>query len=1414
MGDRTQRRWHLWFFLGMGLLAAALGSTLTNAQGSYFFSVKAAIPLNVSTDPGPQSIALADVDDDGVADLIAVNEDNSSISVLISNDDGTFEDPVEYELDDDPVAVVVADVASPFDSAQGGDTDGIPDIIVANLGGTFSLLVGLDGGDFALREGEDLDFDASEFNGLALGDFDGNGRLDLAGLDPVDAGVYLACNDRGVFAACTTPFFETGEGEDLLAIATGKFNSGNETDIAVLSSADTSGSVFIHNGNGNGEFPDAPRRISTTVGLGNALPSGFAVADLDDDGTTDIVVVNNGDFDNLQALGLYGPTQQGAGRRAFTAPFNSLSVALADLDGNRSLDAVTVNSDGDPGILPDDGNGGFGDSPLPIFRLGAARAVAVGNFAGDSLADVVTLNLDGDEIHVAVNVSNDATPTPGTPSPGVSTPTRSAGPTGTPTPTVPTNTPTATATSTPIPTAPLSRCQIMIPVAGQTVAPVAVESGDLNGDANPDLAVADGRNGQVLVVLIDPVDMPLPDESENCFVNLAPRVFDVPGTPAALAVGSLNALQNSTLDVAVVGSTGLSILLGDGQGNLGSAVTMSVGDDPRSVAISDFDRDGRPDIAVANRGSNNVVVLYGRGDGTFEDPVAIADETNGRPTFVLATDLNNDTFPDLAVASEDGRTVTVYYRETTMPRKFRVIPVMNLSGAPTGLEAADFNKDGLVDLAASVRASDGSGNFVVLTAVRNAGEVLFQVSTPFAAGRRPAAIGVGDFNRDVRMDVVVANFADNTANFYLGSTSAVFMPLNPTAVNQGPVALVVDDFDADAKLDVVTADRDGGTLTILRSSVPPSTPTPLPSPTVTQTGTVTPTGTATSTPTQTGTATPTPFGTATQTGTRTRTGTPTQTPKEGAFALSSGGCAVIPPDGSGGSTGSAVSLLLAGILLWRRRRAATVCTIVVALLTAGSASAQTPVTYLRCDRPLAGGVAPSALASADFDNDGSPDLAIIDRVLASVSVLLTDGSSLAIASCDGGTQTSVAVDSDVFALDVVNLGDDADLDLAVAQRRGAGVLTNDGSGTFVAQTFIDLGVDVDPRSIVAGDFDVDGRTDLAVGTSDSNSIEILYGLPGGGFEERATSFPIQQSADALAAADFNRDGRLDLVALSTFSGTALVLLRDADNPRSFRAMAPFAVGTAPTGLAVANFDGDVVDDIAFSVGGDDQLAIFFGSLSGSDVTFAERFGRLATGNLPAAVVTADFNRDGRTDAATANELASSVSFFQGIGGGELELVDWCPGPTDGLAGACRTGTGPRALAVALLDGDALPDLIVGNAGGTGSLSFFFSTNPPLTPTPSETASPTVTPTATETRTFTETPTGTPTSTPTGTPNPTRTPNPSRTATQTASPSPGGPFSVQGSCAVAESAGGSGTFNVLAIGALLGVLGWRGGVRRR
>ncbi len=1411
MGDRTQRRWHLWFFLGMGLLAAALGSTLTNAQGSYFFNVQTAIPLDVSTDAGPQAITLADVDDDGEADLIAVNEDNSSISVLLSNGDGTFEDPVDFDLDDDPSAVVVDDVASPFDSEEAGDIDGVPDIVVANLGGTFSILVGLGDGDFELRD-EDLDF-GFEFIGLALGDFDGNTRLDLAGLD-LDGEVYLACNDRGVFAVCPTELFETGGGEDVLAIAAGDFNGDRNTDLAVL----TASTVFIHNGNGNGEFPDEPRSISTTVGAEANDARDLAVADLDDDEntTTDIVVVNNGEFDNLQALGLYGPNQQGAGRRTFTAPTNALAIALADLDGNRFSDAIVVNEDGDPGILPDDaGGGGFGDNPLPLFRLGAARAVAVGDFAGDSLPDVVTLNLDGNEVHVAVNVSNDATPTPGTPSPGVSTPTRSAGPTGTPTPTVPTNTPTATPTSTAIPTAPLSRCEIRIPVAGQIVAPVAVEAGDLNGDANPDLAVADGRNGQVLVVLIDPIDMPLPDESENCFVNLAPRVFDVPGTPAALAVGSLNVLQNSTLDVAVVGSTGLSILLGDGQGNLGSAVTMSVGDDPRSVAISDFDRDGRPDIAVANRGSNNVVVLYGRGDGTFEDPVTIADETNGRPTFVLATDLNNDTFPDLAVASEDARTVTVYYRETAMARKFRVIPVINLSGAPTGLEAADFNKDGLVDLAAGVRASDGSGSFVVLTAVRNAGEVLFQVSTPFAAGRRPAAIGVGDFNRDVRMDVVVANFADNTANFYLGSTSAVFMPLNPTAVNQGPVALVVDDFDADAKLDVVTADRDGGTLTILRSSVPPSTPTPLPSPTVTQTGTVTPTNTPTSTPAQTGTATPTPFGTATQTGTRTRTDTPTQTPKEGAFALSSGGCAVIPPDGSGGGRGSAASLLLAGILLWRRRRAAIVCAI-AALLTAGSAGAQTPMAYLRCDRPLAGGVAPSALASADFDNDndGSPDLAIIDRVLASVSVLLTDGSSLAIASCDGGTQTSVAVDSDVFALDVVNLGDDADLDLAVAQRRGAGVLTNDGSGTFVAQTFIDLGVDVDPRSIVAGDFDGDGRTDLAVGTSDSNSIEILYGLPGGGFEERATSFPIQQSADALAAADFNRDGRLDLVALSTFSGTALVLLRDADNPRSFRAMAPFSVGTAPTGLAVANFDGDVVDDIAFSVGGDDQLAIFFGTLSGSDVTFAERFGRLSTGNLPAAVVTADFNRDGRTDAATANELASSVSFFQGIGGGELELVDWCPGPTDGLAGACRTGTGPRALAVALLDGDALPDLIVGNAGGTGSLSFFFSTNPPLTPTPSETASPSVTPTATETRTFTETPTFTPTSTPTGTPNPTRTPNPSRTVTQTASPSPGGPFAVQGSCAVVDSAGGSGAFNVLAIAALLGALGWRGNTRRR
>ena len=147
--------------------------------------------------------------------------------------------------------------------------------------------------------------------------------------------------------------------------------------------------------------------------------------------------------------------------------------------------------------------------------------------------------------------------------------------------------------------------------------------------------------------------------------------------------------------------------------------------------------------------------------------------------------------------------------------------------------------------------------------------------------------------------MVVANSADDTVTFYLATDSRFSTPLDPASVNAGPVALTIADFDADGKPDVVTADEVAGRLTLLRSSVAPSTPT------------ATVTGTNTQTPTRTHTLTRTPIPS------RTPTATLTGTPKSGIFVV--GSCNLADPGVRTGSNALALWMLVVAGLVWRHR---------------------------------------------------------------------------------------------------------------------------------------------------------------------------------------------------------------------------------------------------------------------------------------------------------------------------------------------------------------------------------------------------------------------------------------------------------------------------------------------------------------
>jgi hypothetical protein len=333
---------------------------------------------------------------------------------------------------------------------------------------------------------------------------------------------------------------------------------------------------------------------------------------------------------------------------------------------------------------------------------------------------------------------------------------------------------------------------------------------------------------------------------------LAPLTYGVAvrTSPHSLAVGDFDGDGSPDLVVANFYQT-VSVLLGNTDGTFRPAVSYFVGNDPGSVAVGDFDADGTDDIAVASFSSNNVCVLLANGDGTFQRAVNYGIGFAGP---VAVGDFNGDGLPDLAVAHDagfgdpGGVSVLLGNGDGSFQavRNFYTYVSHTVSMA-----VGDFNNDGTLDLAVagrycgdygcndpevdvllgngdgtfqdprsyttglrevqSVAVGDFDGNGILDLAVvpdsdaqtgtvrvlLGNGDGSFQAARNFAAGRRPFAVAVGDFNGDGTPDLAVANYNGSNVSVLLGNGDGSFQPAQNFRAGSLPVSVAVADFNGD-----------------------------------------------------------------------------------------------------------------------------------------------------------------------------------------------------------------------------------------------------------------------------------------------------------------------------------------------------------------------------------------------------------------------------------------------------------------------------------------------------------------------------------------------------------------------------------------------------------------------------------------
>jgi hypothetical protein len=722
----------------------------------------------------------------------------------------------------------------------------------------------------------------------------------------------------------------------------------------------------------------------------------------------------------------------------------------------------------------------------------------------------------------------------------------------------------------------------------------AIAAADVNRDGHLDVVVV--NDGGVTVLLGDGTG------------RFAPRsvhlVLDISATDNVLNVDNASLLPNSgkmQIDSELMTYTGKSVNQLTGLvrgadttkaaahsiGSVASVASFALPLGGSAVAVAEFNGDHNVDLAVTNGNASTVAVLFGDGNGNFSVSDTLSEGSNTKePVGIVVDDLNGDGYLDLIVVDRGSDDIAVF--NGLSGGKFQS-PVFFATGPanslPDGIALLDANQDGKLDVAVSNnRTSD-------VSVLLGDGNGHFGSPRAFVSDQEALTLVAGDVNGDKIPDLIALNRGTQPdAVVLLGQGDGSFRGVENVIVEDNPNAVLAGDIDNDGRSDLISAHSTGA---VLVSRALPA----------------------------------------------------------GGFAapqvLQSHGDAVAVGHGDFNADGRldivAVNRSTSDVSLFLGQR---------------NGFRGAPQNYTVGDGA-------SALAVADWNGDGRPDLAVARAPLAAPGVV-----SILLAKPDGSfpTPTSVTVDVNPVALDVGDFNNDGKLDLVVANSPSATahlgslitatatVLTVDDASSLPSSGKIQIDSELIAYTGKSGNQltglvrGADGTTAAAHNAASlasmASGLSILFGNGNGTFHAAAhVSVPLQNVA-AIAVGDFDNDGNDDIAVAQQVPVGGVIVLYGSGQGSFTAGLVPLSV-QSPSALAARDLNGDLIPDLVVT----DQVAnAVLGFLSRAPVTprsFQAAAG-VTVARRPTSVVAADFDGDGRYDAAAGDSFVADISVLTNI----------------------------------------------------------------------------------------------------------------------------------------------------------------------